>query len=215
MFLTRISLSSIYATTLGELTRLLPMSLWLVLSGRTVWLILCGLVNQLGSTTFGQSVDFSNARPFVTPADRKVYGSDGLPLVGPNFVAQLYYGAAPNSLTPVTDNPAAFRPVSQNDPTAGMWLGGHRTLTGMTIGQVAILQVRAWDASGGLSLDEARLLGRDWGESAMFTYHIPGMGPDSAWFMEEFRSFTLVPEPSVIALALIGGAGLLFFKRRK
>ena len=101
------------------------------------------------------------------------------------------------------------------DRGAGTWLGGHRGLLGMTFGQVAILQVRAWDATGGVSLEDARLLGRQWGESAPFTYQIPNMGPDSAWYMEEFRSFSLVPEPSSVALVIGGMTGLLIFKRRK
>lgn len=191
------------------------MSLSLVSSDRTLWLVLCGLLAAFGSTALGQGVYFSNTRPFVTPADRRVYASDGLPLVGDNFVAQLYYGASAESLTPVTASPLPFRNVTVTDPLAGTWLGAQRLLTGMTSDQVAILQVRAWDATGGLSLEDARLLGRQWGESATFTYQIPSMGPDSAWNMEEFRSFSLVPEPSVIILALVGALAMLVLTQRK
>jgi hypothetical protein len=175
-----------------------------VLLRPSLWLILCALVTSIN----GQGVYFSNTHPFVTPADRKVYASDGQPLVGTHFVAQLYYGTAASSLTPLTTSPAPFRNVSVTDPLAGTWVGAHRLLEGMMSGQVATLQVCAWDATGGLTIDEAKLLGRAWGESATFTYRIPGVGPDFLWYMEEFRAFTLVPEPSIIALVLVGFGGL-------
>jgi hypothetical protein len=85
----------------------------------------------------------------------------------------------------------------------------------MTLGTVVTLQVRAWDASGGLSIDEARLLGRHWGESAPFTYRILTAGPPDLFFMDNFRAFTLVPEPSVVGLALAGPGALFLLMRRK
>ena len=176
------------------------------------WLILCALVTSI-DVSLGQGVDFSNTLPFVTPADRRVYASDGLPLVGTHFVAQLYYGTAASSLTPLTTSPVQFRNVSVTDPLAGKWVGAHRLLEGMMSGQVATLQVRAWDATGGLTIDKARLLGRAWGESATFTYRIPSIGPDSDWYMEGFRSFTLVPEPSTIGLIIIGLGSLWLLRR--
>jgi len=178
--------------------------LWTTLSAFvTIW---CGGIAD------AQTVDFSNTRAFTTPGDRKVYNIDGAPLVGTDFVAQLYYGVNAGSLTPLTTAPVTFRNVPTTDPFAGTWIGGTRLLTGMTVGDVAILQVRAWDATGGLSLDEARLLGRAWGQSATFTYQIDAFGPD--FYMEEFRAFTLVPEPSVIVLGVVGSFALFVLQRR-
>src|SRR5688572_16514835 len=149
--------------------------------------------------TRAQTVDFNNARVYTIPADRRVYAVDGTPLVGTHFVAQLYYGRSADSLAPVTSAPTPFRNVPITDERlAGTWTGATRTLTGMAVNDVATLQVCAWDATGGLTIDEAKLLGRVWGESVTFTYRIPGVGPDFLWYMEEFRAFTLVPEPSMI-----------------
>jgi hypothetical protein len=172
------------------------------------------VVNGGGYLVSGQTIDFSNTRPFVTPADRRVYAVDGTPLVGTHFVAQLYYGTSADSLTPVTGDPRSFRGVPTTDVLAGTWMGTTRTLTGMSVNAVATLQVLAWDATGGLTIDEARLLGRAWGESATFTYRIPSIGPEYLWYMEEFRTFTLVPEPSIIGLLIIGFGSLWLLKRR-
>lgn len=172
-------------------------------------------VSAAGWSTLAQQVDFANSVPFATPADRKVYAPGGTPLVGSHFVAQLYYGRSADSLTAVTASPCAFRPTV--DEGAGTWLGASRQLTGMAIGETAILQVRAWDSTGGLSYDAAVLAGRVRGESATFAYLIPpnGLGAPDAYYMENFRGFTLVPEPSSVALVIGGMTGLLIFKRRK
>ena len=169
-----------------------------------------------GIAAVAQPVSFRNTDLFTTPADRRVYAVDGTPLVGTHFVAQLYYGTSASSLSPVTGSPRPFRDVPTTDTLAGTWVGATRTLTGMTLGTVVTLQVRAWDASGGVSLDEARLLGRHWGESATFTYQIlTAGGPPDLFYMDNFRAFTLVPEPSVFGLALAGAGALFLLMRRK
>jgi hypothetical protein len=139
-----------------------------------------------------------------------------LPLVGTHHVAHLYYGADANSLAPVTTNPARFRNIPNTDPLAGTWIGGTRTLTGFTPGDVVTLQVRVWDSTGGLTYDQARAVGLFWGVSQTFTYRIPAPGSlPSDYYIENFRSFVLIPEPSVIALGAIGVVALLAIRRRK
>jgi len=162
-----------------------------------------------------QTVTFRNDVVFTTDADRKVFFPDGTPVVGANFAAQLYYGASANSLNAVTMAPASFRNISPANPLAGTWIGGTRTLDGFSELQTVTLQVRAWDATGGLTYDQAQTAGRLRGESATFTFFIPpeGTGIPQAWYMENLRSFTLVPEPGVVALAVLGIAGVLFWKR--
>jgi hypothetical protein len=160
-----------------------------------------------------QVVDFNNNRTFTTPGDRLVRDSDmTTPLVGTNYVAQLYYGADASSLQPVTSTPARFRVETTASP--GTWSGGNRTLTGFASGSTVTLVVRAWDANLG-TFDQARAAGA-WGESAAFTYIIPPAGsPPAAFYMENFRGFSLVPEPSVIGLGLIGVGALVWLRRRK
>jgi hypothetical protein len=164
------------------------------------------------SGALAQTVSFRNTDLYTAPAERRVFAENGTtPLVGGNFAAQLLYGTSASSLTPHTGT-AAFRTVATTDQFAGTWIGGTRTLTGMAAGQVATLQIRAWDTTGGATFDTA--LRR--GISQTFTYLIPQPGsPANAFFIENFRSFSLVPEPSVIGLGLLGVGALFLLRRRK
>jgi hypothetical protein len=183
------------------------------------------------ASAFGQAVDFRNQQTDFTPArDRDVYFPDGTPLgssqgfIGTNFQARLMYGTAAGSLQPATYvTPARFRNVTAGLSFAGVWTGGNRTLAGFTFGDTVTLVVQAWDAGpdrvgggAGRSFDEARTGGHLYGESLPFTYTIPGAGSaTSAFYMNGLGSFTLVPEPSVIGLGLIGIGALFMLRRRK
>jgi hypothetical protein len=175
------------------------------------------LVLLVGATSaLPQAVDFSNIRTFATTADRRVYdgigAGMGAPLVGTQFAAGLWYGTSATSLTPITTT-STFRGVPTTDANAGTWTPSRTlTLTGMSPGQVAVLQVRAWDASGGATFDSALRRGL----STTFNYTIPAAGsPPTAFYMEGFRAFNLVPEPSVIGLGLLGVGALFLLRRRK
>jgi hypothetical protein len=171
----------------------------------------------LAGTTIAMAqgtVNFANSVTFATTANRLVNNPDGTPATGSlttdpaTLVAQLYYGANAGSLTAHTATPARFRPGS-----TGLWLGGTRTLTGFAPGTTLTLQVRAWDMRTGATWDTASING----QSATFTYTIPldPLSPPAAYFMEGMRGFTLVPEPSVIGLGLIGVGALFMLRRRK
>lgn len=165
--------------------------------------LLALLVGVSGALAQG-TINFNNST--LTPV-RPVFMPDGTtPAVGTNFLAQLYYGAvgtAADSLTAVTTGPARFRP--QGTDPAGTWIGGTRTLAGFTAGQTVLLQVRVTDATSPL-----------FGRSTLFTYTIPAAGsPPAAFFMDNFQSFSLVPEPSVIGLAMVGAGALFMLRRRK
>jgi len=164
-----------------------------------------------GTVNFANSVAFT-----VDPArDRLVRDVGGAPLVGSDlaqpatFVAQLYYGADAGSLAAHTAAPARFRPGTTGP---GIWLGGNRTLTGFAPGQTLTLQIRAWDMRTGATYDVASLRGT----STTFTYQVPAVGsPPASYFMENFSGFSLIPEPSVIGLGLIGVGALFMLRRRK
>jgi hypothetical protein len=160
------------------------------------------------------TVNFANSVAFATTADRLVRNPDGTPATGSlttdpaTLVAQLWYGASAGSLQAHTAAPARFRPGS-----TGLWLGGVRTLTGFAPGTTLTLEVRAWDTRTGATWDVAGVRG----QSQSFTYTIPldPLSPPAAYFMEGMRGFTLVPEPSVIGLGLIGVGALFMLRRRK
>jgi hypothetical protein len=161
------------------------------------------------------AVDFRNSVQFVTATDRLVRDVSGTPLVGTNYLAQLYYGANPSSLNPVTDAPAPFRPATHSSP--GTWTGGTRILWGFSPGQIVTLQVRVWDGTVAASYEDAAAIGflaTQHGVSNPFEFIPPSItSPASAWYIEEFRGFTLVPEPSVALLGMIGIVGLCFWRR--
>jgi hypothetical protein len=161
---------------------------------------------------FAQTVDFNNTRTFATTADRLVRAVGGSPLVGTDYVAQLYYGAVGGSLNPVTSAPTRFRNLPNTDPLAGTWSGATRTLTGFNAGDTVVLQVWAWNGAGGATFATAT----EKNTSATFTYTIPAAGSlPTAYYIEGLRGFTLVPEPSVIGLGLIGVGALFMLRRRK
>jgi hypothetical protein len=181
------------------------------------------LVLLVGVTgALAQTVSFRNTDAFETATtnstsgftDRLVRLQGGTPVVGTQYRAQLFFGAVGGSLNPVTSNPVSFRDPA-NPGTVGLegtWSGATRTLTGFTAGQTVVLQVRAWDATGGATFDTTAIRG----QSATFLYTIPAAGsPPSDFYMEGFGGFTIVPEPSVIGLALVGAGALFMLRRRK
>jgi hypothetical protein len=167
---------------------------------------------------FTPQIDFNNNRVYATPADRDVYLGPGstTPLVGTQYRAQLYFGRDANSLQAVTAAPASFRDatlVPTSTAAAGTWAGGTRILTGFAAGEVAVIQIRAWDSTTGADYASASTRG----QSITFTYTVPPAGAlPSTQYLEGLRSFSvIVPEPSVIALGMIGAGALFLLRRRK
>jgi len=82
------------------------------------------------------------------------------------------------------------------------------------------MQVRAWDAGTGrtLTYDQARAQGGLWGQSIVYSYQQKSSSPPDLindTMMRNFLGFSLVPEPSVIGLGLIGIGALFMLRRRK
>src|SRR5262245_59037196 len=93
-------------------------------------LLLLGTLALVTSSALSQgTVNFNNNGLIAgNPPSVLVYlgdpAEDGTPLVGTNWVAQLYYGApgTPESaLVPVESSPALFRPPTTSSP--GTWIG--------------------------------------------------------------------------------------------
>src|SRR5437867_3676644 len=104
----------------------------------------------------------------------------------------------------------------------GAWIVAdrpYRTLEGFPIGSTVNLQVRAWDSFAGSTWEQAAAINfgaTQYGSSVLFTYTVPVCGSSpSCLFIEGLRGFMLVPEPSVIALAVLGAGGFLLLRRRK
>ena len=179
---------------------------------------------------FGQGVvNFRNENLQSLPGDRLIRMPDNTtPVIGTTYTVQLFYGSDPASLAPHTVL-AYFRPSL----TPGTWSGANRTLantaappppdpvTGAAgVGPVVWMQVRAWDAGTGrtLTYDQARAQGGLWGQSIVYSYQQKSSSPPDLindTMMRNFLGFSLVPEPSVIGLGLIGIGALFMLRRRK
>jgi hypothetical protein len=178
------------------------------------------------------TIDFRNTGvTFSTAADRFVYLDHigGIKLVGQNFAAGLFYVPNANGSSDLnTDIERVDAPMATGGTTffkapttsaPGTWLntGGVniRTMDGVAVGGKATVQVRVWDTAKFQTFAQA-WAAHDYGVSAPWVYTAPAAGsPSSAYYLEGLRAFALVPEPSVIALGVLGGASLLFLRRRK
>jgi hypothetical protein len=142
----------------------------------------------------------------------------GTKLVGTNYVAELYYGpdgAPASSLVPLPNSISPFR--APTTPAPGTWSGVNNLA--LPVGGIAVpitLEVRVWDISQSSSFEVAAAgagdLGR-FGESGPFVYIqiSSGVPTQTDTQMVNLPAFALVPEPTRIALAMVGATGLLLF----
>jgi len=175
---------------------------------------------SLGAFAQGQ-VNFDNINTFGTSKEAVVFDVNGTTkLAGTGFMAQLYWGAASwtgvAGGTSVTDPAAPFFTVA--DGADGFWNTGASSArtVGVAGGANVFVQVRAWNASGGKNTYEAALAaGNAVGNSAVLAL-VAGGGTVQPPNLTGLTSFKLVgvPEPSTIALGLLG-AGALLLRRRK
>jgi len=184
-------------------------------------LLLVGVVSLVGVSSVSAQGTINFVNRITGTLDKPVYlnGVGGTLLSGANFVAQLYYSATDpgpaGSLTAVLDAAAPFRPAGAG---AGYWNAGAdatRVLTGILPNTQVWLQVRAWDSTFGATYDLAKAAGGLWGDSNVFTAIAGGGTPPVAPAnMTGLTSFTLVPEPSTLALGILGAVALLLRRRK-
>jgi hypothetical protein len=175
----------------------------------------------------GQSTFWLN-NYFNEGVNAPVYDSLGIPLAGPNYVAELWGGAATNSLTPTLGYWTRQRIIIPfwTATEAGYFVDVHSgreatdnpTVFAVPSGGFAWLEVRAWDVRLGATFEEA--VGRGiggYGASPLF-YAQGGAGGlfDHAAPLTGLQSFNLlpeIPEPSAVGLLMLGGL-LLFWRER-
>jgi hypothetical protein len=156
--------------------------------------------------------NFSNGAAGV---NAPVHDTDGTnSLSGPGFQAILYFAPGTNALeatlTPVNNTQTGFA----SGLSAGFFFGGTKSIAGTSPGDVVSAQVRAWRLSDGATWEIASATGKA-GKGNIVSVKLAasnGAIPN----LVGITSFNLmqVPEPSTIALALLGGS-LLLFRRRK
>ncbi|MBI3882269.1 MAG: hypothetical protein HY301_19705 [Verrucomicrobia bacterium] len=137
---------------------------------------------------------------------------NGVLALGSGFFAQIYAGSNAGALNPV-GIPIAFSAV-----IGGTFNGGSLAIPGFPIGSTPTMVVRAWDNQGGSITNYFDVTGEiARGESAPFTAVALGdaLTPGTIPVLQGMNGFMMVPEPSVITLASLGGLGLLLRLRRK
>lgn len=136
-----------------------------------------------------------------------------------SLTAQLYGGTAANSLSlQATFTPAGFAGFAD-----GRFLNSAVTLTGIGSSVSAFFQILVWDTSAGsyATASAPSTVGKWYGSSPVFTATTGSFAPNpldasTGWPAGPIvLSANPVPEPSTFALAGLGAASLLLFRRRK
>jgi hypothetical protein len=147
-------------------------------------------------------------------------------LTGTSYVAQLYMAVGANqpesSLTTIGgDTFSRFRASTTSSP--GAWSQANSKPLGVPFGTPVTLQVRIWDGNAFGSYNAAILGAGITGKSATFNYTPPDdqaltFNPADT-YMYGLQSFNLglinIPEPSSVALGIIGAVSLFLVRRRK
>jgi len=133
-----------------------------------------------------------------------------------SYWGQLYAGANAGSLAPI-GAPVPFRTgTGQGYITSG----GVLNVPGIAGGSPAVVKLVGWASSLGATYADALAKGLGGvGESGTITITLGGAGtppslPANLTGLGGFSIATIVPEPSIAALGLLG-AGLLLFRRKK
>lgn len=163
------------------------------------------------ATTLAQgTIKFSNYSP-ADSINALVYAPGAVKL-GTAYLGQLYAGASIDSLAPV-GAAVAFKDAS--GVGTGIVSGGTVT-TALAAGSTAYVQLKAWEASGGASYEAAKNSGKMFGSSEIVKIDALGGGgspPAVPAPLKGLQSFTLVPEPSTLALGVLGAAALMLRRR--
>lgn len=169
-----------------------------------------------------QSTFSFNNRP-GGPVDAPVYDWQGVPLSGPNYVAELYGGVSSASLIPTTDlfSRMRFTPAFRTGTNAGYWFGNNAIMTVWEAipGGAAWLQVRAWDVRLGATYEDVVALGLGgYGESPLF-YARGGdptqyVDPAPLIGLESFSLRPIIPEPSAPVLFALGSVVMWMLRQR-
>jgi hypothetical protein len=127
--------------------------------------------------------------------DSPVFDVDGVTkLAGTNYFAQLYAGAASNSLH------AVGLPVFFQAEAAGYYFPTAARIPDVLAGQIAYVRVRAWDNRFGETFEEARALGGTFGQSEIMPVVLTTF-PTAPQPLKDLKSYRLQSGQPVLATA--------------
>jgi len=172
--------------------------------------------------TYAQgTIQFLNTGPtrFNVNGVRPLSVSAGGP-VGGTYSFGVWAGTSAGSLS--AQNVGA---VGTNTSTGGLMSGPSPNafqLPGFEANTTVFIQIRGWESRFGQNYDQAVAAGSLHGSSAALPFLLgPASGPGAViWAAEttdltKLQAINLIPEPSSIALAVLGLGSLLLFRRRK
>jgi hypothetical protein len=169
----------------------------------------------LGLVAFAQgTVNFANLGVGLNQPILLNDGTTKVPSTG--YTAELLAGTSAANL-------ASVATTGFLSTAPGYFNGGVVTLAGITAGTAGFFEVRVFStASGSFANAQTANALNTWGQSAVFSVTTGGAGappgpPASLTTLQGFNlnSGGVVPEPSSLALAGLGAAALLVFRRRK
>jgi hypothetical protein len=155
------------------------------------------------------------------PTTRHTLNGVSVP-VGTPLVFGLFIGTSATSLSLTPAGPLAGLSTTAAGVMAGV--PALYAIDGQAPGTVLFAKVRAWDASFGADWQTAFAQGRYRGETDVRELEPLGAasGPATVIWQgaagvdpNRFYAMQIVPEPSVIALGVLGLGSLLFFRRRQ
>jgi len=193
---------------------------------RTTSILVSGALNLLVTwAAVGQSSFWlNNIGPNL---NAPVFDAQANLLEGSSYLAELWGGATPDSLTPVLSFYSRQRVFAAfltgagagyfRDTYAGRVGADHPTVLTVPSFGWAWLEVRAWDSRLGATYEAVAASGiGGYGESAMF--YAQGTSPDlltpgaTLIGLESFSLRPVVPEPSTVAFLLVALPFLLFHR---
>jgi hypothetical protein len=153
--------------------------------------------NKVG-TTVDAPVTVLNSNPTIGPGDQ--------------WSAQLYLQGAGGALTALTPATTFRKAGTGAAAIADRYWNTINVDVPVASGSDATFVVRAWQTSFG-TYDAA--VGKAWGESAPFTVTVGGgtLPPSNLTTLKAF-TVQVVPEPSIIALGVLGASALLLRRRK-
>ena len=166
-------------------------------------------------SSYGQgSVTFANTSATRVWFQQVAGGSTTYMPVGSAYTAELVF-ATDGSTTDFAQRASRLGATTTFGPVAGLFSGGGRTATAISpAGGFGLFQVRVWDtATGGDAYyGESGILRVDTGDT---TSTPPGTAGSLVGAGLTSFVVTVVPEPSVIGLGILGAGALLMLRRRK
>jgi hypothetical protein len=174
-----------------------------------------GLAFVTGASAQG-TLNFSSAS---AGAVFRTSNSLGALAAGATYEADLWYGAQGSAESALTELglPSYFQTGAQAGFFTGTGpsiTGGARTIPGFAGGTAITAQVRVWNATSGATYDTSS----ETGKSALFSITLttaPATPVNLTGLNGQNIQLTNIPEPATVAMAGLGLAGLMIFRRRK